>query len=59
MITFEAETPQNGRETRIFHPGDTVFDCPKQGFQGVSDSKTRGKVGFLRNIKLMDIKYCI
>ena len=53
---FEAETLQNGRKIRIFHPGDTVSVCPKQGFTGVSDSKTRGKTDFLRYFKLTGVK---
>ena len=56
MTTFEATSPQNGREARNFHPGDTFRACPKQGFSRVSDSKTRGKMRFLRNIKLKEVK---
>ena len=56
MTTFEAASPQNGRESRIFHPGGTFGGCPKQGFSGVADSKTRDKSGFLRNFKLTGVK---
>lgn len=56
MTTCEAASPQNGREVRIFHPGDTFGGCPKQGFSGVTDSKTRDKSGFLRNFKLTGVK---
>ena len=56
-LTISGMTPpQNGRETQIFHPGDTFAACSKQVFSGVSDCKTRGKTAFLRNIKLMDVK---
>ena len=56
LTTFRIAPPQNGRETRIFHPGDTFAACPKQVFSRVSDCKTRGKTAFLRNIKLTDVK---
>ena len=56
MTTFEAASPQNGLESWIFHPGDTFGGCPKQGFSGVADSKTRDKSGFLRNFKLTGVK---
>ena len=56
MTTFEATSPQNGREARNFYPGDTFEACPKQVFSGVSDSKMRGKMQYLRNIKLKEVK---
>lgn len=56
LTTFWMAPPQNGRETQIFHPGDTFVACLKQVFSGVSDCKTRGKTAFLRNIKLMGVK---
>lgn len=56
LTTSRMAPPQNGRKTRICHPGDIFVACPKQVFSRVSDCKTRGKTAFLRNIKLTDIK---
>ena len=58
LTTSGIAPPQNGRKTRIFHPGNTLEVCPKQAFSRVSDSKTRGKSCFLRNIKLMCVNSC-
>ena len=46
-----------GRKTQNFHLDDTIYNCPKLVFSGLSDSKTRGKTGFLRNFWLTGVKY--
>lgn len=56
MASFEAEALQNGCEAQHFHLGRTGVCCPKQGFSGASDSKTRDKTGYFRTFKLRDVK---